>query len=586
MKLITFWEDRMSRNIIDLKTINDLLKEKYEFFIPSYQRGYRWTKQQVTDLLSDIWEFHESDPKKEEFYCLQPIVLKKNLIGGKELWEVIDGQQRLTTIYIILSYIKTILPTVELTFTLEYETRAKSKDFLNNIDVDLKDQNIDFFHIYSAYQYVGEWFESKENKLNAVISLYSRLSEQTKVIWYQVEDADVIDIFTRINLGKIPLTNAELIKALLLKKDNFGVDDTEKIRLKQIEIASEWDRIEYSLRNDEFWYFLSEGTIAYETRIEFIFYLMANRINKDLPEQKKIDKSNEFYSFLVFNQLFKREEGDQQSKQLVIERLWLKIKRFFMIFEEWFTDRELYHLIGYLVSTKVKIDDIKNDTENMTKDELRIYLKSRIKKTLVSKEKLESLNYENDKALIKRVLLLFNVISLQSNIKSNVRFPFDRYKKENWDIEHIHAVQTKMPYDAKNRIDFINALQKEIDDPETIEKINDFLTRNEISDDEDFEDLYTFVLNKFGEMDNVHDISNLTLLDSGTNRSYQNAIFPIKRKVILRSDMRGTFIPLCTKNVFLKYYSEDIAQMNYWGKMDRQKYIEAIIEMLAEYLPN
>lgn len=85
-------------NEIKLLSINEIIKEK--FLIPSYQRGYRWEKRQVTELLDDIWEFSQQERKKDEFYCLQPIVVKKN--GDK--WEVIDGQQRLTTIYIILYF--------------------------------------------------------------------------------------------------------------------------------------------------------------------------------------------------------------------------------------------------------------------------------------------------------------------------------------------------------------------------------------------------------------------------------------------------------------------------------------------------
>ena len=82
-----------------LRNINDLLKER--FYIPSYQRGYRWDKAQIEDLLEDIWEFSRIGGKQEgEFYCLQPIIVKNE--SNKYL--LIDGQQRLTTIYILLSY--------------------------------------------------------------------------------------------------------------------------------------------------------------------------------------------------------------------------------------------------------------------------------------------------------------------------------------------------------------------------------------------------------------------------------------------------------------------------------------------------
>lgn len=99
---------------IELKTIKDIIGMK--FFIPSYQRGYRWTEQQVNDLLNDINEFNPEIVKssgEESWYCLQPLVVRKMEEHDKRLlseeekkdwYEVIDGQQRLTTIYILLYF--------------------------------------------------------------------------------------------------------------------------------------------------------------------------------------------------------------------------------------------------------------------------------------------------------------------------------------------------------------------------------------------------------------------------------------------------------------------------------------------------
>ena len=84
---------------IDFYSVKKLLG--MQFYIPSYQRGYRWTENEVLALLNDLSEY--ADSKKlarnvSKFYCLQPLVIKKQ--GSK--YEVIDGQQRLTTIYLIL----------------------------------------------------------------------------------------------------------------------------------------------------------------------------------------------------------------------------------------------------------------------------------------------------------------------------------------------------------------------------------------------------------------------------------------------------------------------------------------------------
>jgi uncharacterized protein with ParB-like and HNH nuclease domain len=86
-------------NILEPLPVGRLLqqendKPKYNFFIPAYQRGYRWDEEQVEDLLNDLLEFITTSKSREEKYCLQPIVVKQ-LVDGR--YEVLDGQQRLTS---------------------------------------------------------------------------------------------------------------------------------------------------------------------------------------------------------------------------------------------------------------------------------------------------------------------------------------------------------------------------------------------------------------------------------------------------------------------------------------------------------
>ena len=107
----------------NLMSIGDINDKELEFVIPSYQRGYRWDKQQIIDLLEDIKEFHDSDPQQEEFYCVQPLIIQKGEQDGEEVWYVIDGQQRLTTIKIIMSFITTLLPIYEINFNISYNNK-------------------------------------------------------------------------------------------------------------------------------------------------------------------------------------------------------------------------------------------------------------------------------------------------------------------------------------------------------------------------------------------------------------------------------------------------------------------------------
>lgn len=594
------------------KTIGELLN--YKFFIPSYQRGYRWTDRQVEDLLEDIWEFITKAGKKEnEWYCLQPVVVKAGTISS----EVLDGQQRLTTIFLILKHLEKFVESERKNFEIEYQTRntekINSKDFLINIDIkNEKDagENIDYFHIYGAYKKIESWFKQKANE--GYISISSKFItpflESTKVIWYEVSvEEDSVEIFTRLNMGKIPLTNAELIKALFLNSSNFTNSDPENIRLKQLEIASEWDRIEYALQNEEMWWFINKDENILSTRIEFIFDLMFStaKLNDEeiqLRKHLKLDNqqlkerqnshptigekfgSDSHSTFRFFSDKFKDHKISNDATS-IIERNWEEIKRSFMIIEEWFANRELYHKIGFLITTGTDIKTLIIAVKDKQKGEFRKELDQLISERIKCID-IAELEYGADSWSIKKILLLHNIRTMLNNKNESSRFPFDRYKKEKWDIEHVHAIATEMPKIKQHRIDWLNNSLEFITDIDLQSKISNFIENYDADikgDATRFDILSNMVLINYAKKGNngknhedINDISNLVLLDSGTNRGYKNAIFPAKRKSIIEKEMTGTFIPICTKNVFLKYYRHDVSQMTFWDENDRKLYFENI----------
>ena len=231
---------------LTLQTVDDLRLnddgDPQSFFIANYQRGYRWSPLQVTQLLDDILEFADRrDPQPDEFYCLQPLVLK---VSDRGDYEVVDGQQRLTTLLLILRHFnerlteKYRLPL----YMINYETRPDLTDFLNDPTRQKAESNADFFHLYQAVEAIEEWFGDKENRVD---DIKSALLNRTKVIWFQLADSDnPVEAFTRLNVGKIPLTNDELIRALFLKRES--ADETEADDLQR-QIANEWDQYEKSL---------------------------------------------------------------------------------------------------------------------------------------------------------------------------------------------------------------------------------------------------------------------------------------------------------------------------------------------------
>lgn len=548
------------------------------FLIPSYQRGYRWTKQQVQDLLDDINSFTPlpiCNSNDKTWYCLQPIVVKecdeetkkRNNLSG--IWyEVIDGQQRLTTIFLIIHYANEMWVGKQKIseFNLKYETRDKSFEFLKNQKIDdlknsavINNSNIDFHHISNAYDTIHKWVLNYKNKFKVEFdnnNFQSKFKSDSKVIWYEVaSDKDSIEIFTRINMGKIPLTNAELIKALFLNSSNFKDSNSETIRLKQLEIASEWDRIEYALQNDELWYFINNSENELPTRIDYIFQLMESIEGA----QNTKDKNS---TFRFFVEKFKTKSKDE------IDANWKEIKRIFQTIEEWFYDRELYHKIGYLITTNTNIKDLLKDVKNKKKDEFNIFIDSEIQK----KVNIELANLEYKNGSVRNILLLHNIQTMLNFKKETSRFPFNRFKdkKIGWDIEHIHAIATEVKVKKEDQINWLklNYIATDADD-EANNKIKDIL-QNE-APVEEFDEIINYVL---GEEDN--NIRNLCLLDSGTNRSYKNDSFKEKRRKIIENEKNGVFIPICTKNVFMKYYSKELKDLEVWNETDRGSYFTDI----------
>ena len=104
-----------------------------------------------------------------------------------------------------------------------------------------------------------------------------------------------------------------------------------------------------------------------------------------------------------------------------------------------------------------------------------------------------------------------------------------------------------------------------------------------------------FLLSESGELDYLHTISNMALLSRKINSALKNSTFAVKRAKMLDKDRKGEYIPICTRRVFLKYYTETgQQQLSFWGKHDRDADIESFIGtegnpekgMITRYLTN
>ncbi len=642
-------------NTLELKSVADL--QKLAFYIPDYQRGYRWTQRQVEDLLNDIFEFSQKD--NAGIYCLQPLVVVPRSSDEQPLdkahatkvnmqWEVVDGQQRLTTIRLILEVLGRFR-----FYDITYQTRRDSAEFLNGITTveaagekaeEKAKNNIDFYHIYLAVTVICEWLKEKTDEKKKKL-FQDILLNRVKFIWYETKE-DPKEVFARLNIGKISLTNAELIKALLLNKSNFDSSDDDKIRLWQQEIAVEWDVIEYALQSNEFWLFLNAPGDERPTRIDYVFDMICRCDMLGCKDEK--DTSDEFRTFRYFYHYLAVQKQKEISLAQAVRTIWEKVREIFQTLQEWFDDMELYHYVGYLICMGRNIDEIYKqwtgpDNKSGKFGFIEEYLKEEIKKTIPCKD-IENTVYEVESAQNKGgsktncrpILLLHNlqtvinqnrILGANAKYKNGVfyKFPFHLYKSEGWDVEHIDSNTENGLNDIQSQREWLLNAYFGLQDKayQTLrDQIQEFFKTRKGDEQSADSDKQTVRNEQFAELKKqIEDIGgskrldqneknkiwNFTLLDSSTNRSYGNAIFPAKRRVIIGKDQgkrfslptideneeivlgsaengSSSFIPPCTRYVFLKYYNTASFDPNAWTKDDAETYKNNIKEVLKDFL--
>lgn len=551
--------------ILEARLVGDI---KGQFFVPSYQRGYRWTQIEVKRLLDDIYT------NGDKPYCLQPVVVKND--GNS--YELIDGQQRLTTLFLIYKYMADCSGGFlgQPKFTLVYETRKSSEAFLSNegrLDTTKKDENIDYFHICTAYEVIKNWFEQRD-KRSVITDFNKYLDAHVSVVWYEVgrkEDANAL--FRRLNIGKIPLTSSDLIKAIFMQDESVN----------RKEIALLWDAMETELQEESFWLFLTDkNKRGYNTHLDLVLDLMAGNT---------YNSSDEYATFIYFSEQL-------ASKKEYTVALWEDIRHTFFTLKGWFESHELYHKIGYLISCgKVDLQSIYNNYKGKKKNEFDEYLKKEISKTVELPDGMSysDLSYETNSTLLRNILLLFNVVSVEKLDNGSQRFSFSKFKSNNWSLEHINAQQSKPLVKLEDwkkwlelHIPHIKKRNSNTSDRDSklLADVNKMLKRKKFSKD-DFDSLQSQVLDFLceGGIEQMHTLDNLALLSCSNNAALSNSIFAVKRNKIIQMDKDGEFIPHCTKMVFLKYYSSSADnQLDFWSPDDRNVYIDAINEKLADYL--
>lgn len=603
----------------------DKLMER-TFFVPGYQRGYRWGRQEVEALLNDLWEFYlQTDGEKNVFYCLQPIVLYKDEQARENL---LDGQQRLTTIYLLLSYLDSRRREEgydKPLFTLEYATREDSADFLAKklfaSEESEEASNVDYYYMRAAYGYIKDWFTQAPKHPGAAAKLIPLLLDEdgkgpnVRVIEYHIEDdSDPIDVFLRLNQGKIPLTDAELTKALFLQRDKYDAQLLPYVSPKLDLIASEWYAYEQQLSVPKFWHFISPyDAQSTPPSIRLLLELAAR--DRDLQSATSYKDTPELWDpkkythpcYTLFSDYLQGYSGEERLKK--IGKVWECIYTIFSLISEWYEDQELYHYVGYLMCTESSsskrltlLRKLLKQAKKRTAPDFKAFLRGEIGKK-VRGICLNELSYEERPADIHWVLLLHN-IHQHIFTSEQIRFPFDLYTKEKWSLEHIYAQQSEPLRNREEQIGFIEehiaTFRKDAfgDDEETSSLIGNLEDiRSQIQEPKKGEServslfvkalklITAFEVKHMGDTVPLHGLQNLCLLSRGVNSALSNRTFARKREIMREIVMKATqeYIPMATRRVFLKYYSASPKDNAYWRREDAEAYMEHIRSVWKHY---
>lgn len=587
----------MSKN---LKSVRSLMGRS--FVIPKYQRGYRWGVIEVSELLDDLWEFSEMSPMPKEFYCLQPLV---TIVDG-DVSYVLDGQQRLTTIYLLLSYLEDRAKEdyqFEL-FNIDYESRPNSKVYLAEQgfkDMEFPSNNIDYQQMSEAYHTIEQWFLDTEkhpgakNKIIPLLLNEDGKGPNIRVIEYSPTGDNPIEVFLRLNSGKISLTDSELVKALLLQKDLYEDEQIDRIAPYLDTIAKEWHDIEVALNDDKLWAFISPNKDYPDSRIELLLEQVAQNELREYFQGDTESQIREIWArrkspcFYALDLVMHRD-----TRESDIRRIWEQVVSVFECIKEWYSDHELYHFIGYqsAISTDNHLRNLLLLSESCGMSEFKVKLKEKIGDSVKSID-IENLTYKSNKKECINVLLLHNVHTCILGGKEEARFPFDLYmstkKKERWSLEHIHAQQSDVfPENVEEQIQWLKDNRAFIDleqgvNEQLSQDIDGLSEQDSNKIQEVAKRLFDIVNDGAISGEKVDKLCNLCLLDQATNSAISNDLFPLKRTKIIERDQAGKYIPLATKRAFLKAYTPHSLGNIRWSDRDAQAYFESITNAINFY---
>lgn len=590
-----------------IKPIREIFEigNQTQFIIPSYQRGYKWNRQNVTKLLDDLLTFqdaHKTDTEDNSFYCLQNITLVPS--KDKKTLHVVDGQQRLTTIFILLSYLRKnnmeceLLDFFKTAKCLKYDVRVETAYYLENeiFSGNIWDNKIfpekqdrkDKYYIADVAEGVKQWFDTKKNSQLSIHTITDRL----KLIVNKMNSNDVAEeeIFAGLNGGKVDLDGADLVRAELItrsskeKFENHKSSDSAKVREFRQRIAMELDTMnQWWSDKDRITYF--EQFLQNNFCTKTIFNHKSHPIGllyKLYFEVFHKDKETFGIEFFENGRDLNEKPGDDHWE------FYASVMELNNTLEMWYNDSMLYHWIGYLIFGYKKSVSFREIWEmwnqSITKEDFLKKVLSKIIDRLATLGKgniaelisdIQNTNIQwygsrdND---ITHILVLMDILkctgfyvdcwnekqkeqlekkdqnktSLLSIRPTSLRLPSNYFQKFNEDYEHVRSCapngdEGKKELNKKVWIEHIASTYQDVEKETEEWKMKEaILERLNTYEGEMLDDHMITIINEEMNKCGQHSIGNTVLLDSGVNRSYKNASFQVKIQRIFYEFLQGT----------------------------------------------
>lgn len=296
-----------------------------KFIIPEFQRGYSWNQVQISEMFEDIVKAYDKQDIKG-FSSMGVFYFFSNSLD-KTRFEVIDGQQRLTTLLILLETLKKSLNENDIKHSLYDENKLRIikgysnkcdlektyksffDNFLNNHDDNTDEENREkgFENMWKNYAFFKENLDLEFPDYNEKLKLYDFLLNKLYFFPYVEENDDVkVDLFMKLNSRGRELSLTTLIKSYYYSVDNFKIQSNVLNNSGELVIAKFY---ELDIETKMFQGYLKDLKAdlkekALKDALASYFYLYSSLYIDEYQNKGKIINSNKEL-FIGFTKLIK-----------------------------------------------------------------------------------------------------------------------------------------------------------------------------------------------------------------------------------------------------------------------------------------